>query len=66
MKLQVSKANTEFINPKTGGYISLEHAVTQINKGNKNYKDYRVVNRTNGTAYIRSKADERKNNNIEV
>lgn len=31
MKLQVSKANTEFINPKTGGHISLEHAVAQIN-----------------------------------
>ena len=38
MKLKVSKENqkglnTEFVNVETGRHISLEHAVTQINKG---------------------------------
>ena len=38
MKLKVSKENqkglnTEFVNVETGKHISLEHAVTQINKG---------------------------------
>lgn len=37
MKLKVSKENqkglnTEFVNVETGRHISLEHAVTQINK----------------------------------
>lgn len=43
MKLKVSKENqkglnTEFVNVETGRHISLEHAVTQINKGIFYYK----------------------------
>lgn len=48
-----------------GRHISLEHAVTQINKGNKSYDNYQVVNMSNGTTYIRSIADGSKRNNIE-
>ncbi|MBE5953890.1 MAG: DUF3892 domain-containing protein [Lachnospiraceae bacterium] len=70
MKLKVSKEsisglNTEFINEETGRRIPLEQAVAQINKGNKNYDNYQVVNKTNGVTYIRSKADGIKKNNIE-
>lgn len=70
VNLKVSKEsksglNTEFLNVETGRHISLEHAVTQINKGNKNYENYQVVNKANGTTYIRSIADGSKKNNIE-
>lgn len=70
MNLKVSKEsksglNTEFLNVETGRHISLEHAVSQINKGNKNYENYQVVNKANGTTYIRSIADGSKKNNIE-
>lgn len=57
--------NTEFINTETGKHISLEQAVTQIEKGNKNYKNYQTVKMSNGTKYIRSKADGNEKNNIE-
>lgn len=71
MKLKVSKEsqsglNTEFVNVETGRHVSLEQAITQISKGNRNYEDYQVVKKTNGTTYIRSKADGVKRNNIEV
>ena len=70
MKLKVSKEsasglNTEFVNVKTGRRIQLKQAIVQINNGNKNYKNYQVVNKSNGTTYIRSKADGVKKNNIE-
>lgn len=70
VNLKVSKEsksglNTEFLNVETGRHISLEHAVTQISKGNKNYENYQVVNKANGTTYIRSIADGSKKNNIE-
>lgn len=70
MKLKVSKEsaicsglNTE--NVETGRRIPLEQAVAQISKGNKNYENYQVVNKSDGTTYIRSKADGIKKNNIE-
>ena len=70
MILKVSKElasglNTEFVNVETGRHIPLEQAVAQISKGNKNYKNYQVVNKFDGTTYIRSKADGIKKNNIE-
>lgn len=70
MKLKVSKEstsglNTEFVNLETGRHITLEHAINQINKGNKNYENYHVVNKSNGTIYIRSNGDGSKKNNIE-
>ena len=71
MKLKVSKEsasglNTEFVNVETGRRIPLEQAVAQISKGNKNYENYQVVNKSDGTTYIRSKADGIKKNNIEL
>ena len=70
MKLKVSREstsglNTEFVNVETGRRISLGQAVAQISKGNKNYEKYQVVNKSDGTTYIRSKADGIKKNNIE-
>lgn len=70
MRLKVSKEspsglNTEFVNTETGRHVSLEHAIAQINKGNRNYENYQVVNKSDGTTYIRSKADILKKNNIE-
>lgn len=70
MRLKVSKEaqsglNTEFVNVETGRRIPLEQAITQINRGNKNYENYQVVNKSDGTTYIRSKADNSKKNNIE-
>lgn len=70
MKLKVSKEtvsglNTEFVNIESGRHIPLEHVITQINNGNKNYEHYQVVNKNNGTTYVRSKADGTKKNNIE-
>ena len=70
MRLKVSKEsqsglNTEFVNTETGRHISLEQAITQINKGNRNYECYQVVKKSDGTTYIRSKADGLKKNNIE-
>ncbi len=61
MKLEVSKEsdtglNIEFVT-ETGRHIPLQQAVEQIEKGNKNYQDYQVVEKTNGTTYIRSKPD---------
>lgn len=57
--------NTQFVNKETGRKISLEQAIQQIDKGNPNYSEYQKVVRENGAAYIRSKADSSKNNNIE-
>ena len=65
LKEAKSGLNTEFVNVTTGRHVSLEQAITQINKGNPNYDKYQVVNRTDGTSYIRSKADGVKKNNIE-
>ena len=68
MQLKVSKESksglsTEFINVETGRHIPLEQAITQINRGNRNYENYQVVNRDDGISYIRSKADGVKKNN---
>ena len=60
-----SGLNTEFVNIETSRYIPLEQAGAQINKCNNNYKNYQVVNKGNGTTYIRSKADGLKRNSIE-
>lgn len=57
--------NTEFINVDSGRHVSLEHAIQQIRNGNPNYENYQTVNRSNGTTYIRSKADKSIDNNIE-
>lgn len=70
MNLKASKQsntglNTEFVNIDSGRHISLEHAIQQIENGNPNYKNYQTVNLTNGTTYIRSKADGSTKNNIE-
>ena len=65
MKLKVSKENPKGLNTEFVNIETLEHAVTQINKGNKSYENYQVVNKANGTTYIRSIADDSKKNNIE-
>lgn len=57
--------NTKFVNVESGRCITLEHAIEQIDKGNLNYRDYQTVRNSNGTVYIRSKADGKRNNNIE-
>lgn len=57
--------NTEFKNLDSGRTVSLEHVKKQIQNGNTNYKDYSIVKKTNGTEYVRSKPDGKKNNNIE-
>lgn len=57
--------NIEFVNADSGRHISLDHAIKQIKNGNPNYKNYQIVNSSNGTTYIRSKADNSKMNNIE-
>ncbi len=57
--------NIEFFNKESGRRIELNQAITQINKGNTNYKKYQVVNMANGTSYIRSKPDKSRKNNIE-
>lgn len=70
MKLKATKQsttglNTEFVNIDSGRHVSLEHAIKQIEKGNPNYRQYQTVNLSNGTKYIRSKADGNERNNIE-
>lgn len=70
MNLKVSKQSntglhTEFVNVDSGRHISLNYAIRQIKNGNPNYKNYQTVNLTNGTTYIRSKADGCTKNNIE-
>ena len=57
--------NTDFINVDSGRHLTREHIIEQINKGNKNYDDYQVVNPANGLEYIRSKPDGSIENNIE-
>ena len=57
--------NTRYVNQDSGRSVSLEHAVQQIQKGNSNYANYEVVNKANGTMYIRSKPDGKIENNIE-
>lgn len=56
--------NKTFINQSTGATITLEQAITQINKGNPTYEGYHVVNRQ-GVDYIRSNPDNSQTNNIE-
>ncbi len=56
--------NTSFINKNTGATISLNQAITQINRGNPTYDGYHVVHGENSD-YIRSNPDRSKNNNIE-
>lgn len=70
MKLRVKKEsstglNTMFVNEESGRTFSLNHVINQIERGNKNYENYHVVHMSNGTNYVRSNADGRKNNNIE-
>lgn len=70
MNLKVSREsksglNTEFVNVESGRHIPLEQVISQINKGNRNYSHYQVVNKKDGTTYVRSKADGIKRNNIE-
>lgn len=57
--------NTKFINVESGRSITLSHAIGQIENGNRSYNDYQTVRKSNGTVYIRSKADGKKGNNIE-
>ena len=57
--------NTKFVNVESGRSVTLEHAIEQIDNGNKNYSAYQTVRNSSGTVYIRSKADGKKNNNIE-
>ena len=57
--------NTKFVNVESGRTITLEHAIKQIENRNRNYSGYQTVRNLNGTVYIRSIADGRKNNNIE-
>ena len=60
-----SGLNKEFVNIESGRHVSLEHAISQIENGNKNYSNYQTVSKSNGTTYIRSKADGNVANNIE-
>lgn len=60
--------NTKFVNVESvesGRTVTLKHAIKQIENGNKNYSDYQTVRNSNGTVYIRSKADGKRSNNIE-
>lgn len=57
--------NTEFVSVETGRRVPLEQAVMHISRGNKNYENYQVINKSDGTTYIRLKADGIKKNNIE-
>lgn len=57
--------NTKFENIESGRSITLDHAITQIKNGNRNYEGYQTVMKSNGTVYIRSKADGKLRNNIE-
>lgn len=70
MKLKRTKEtdsglNIEFVNTETNRHIGLDHAITQINKGNPNYSGYTTVTNLNGTTYVRSKPDGNQKNNIE-
>lgn len=57
--------NTKFVNVESERSITLEHAIGQIENGNKSYRNYQTVVNSNGTVYIRSRADGKRNNNIE-
>ena len=57
--------NTKFVNVDSGKVITLNQAISQIEKGNPNYKGYQTVNMPNGTTYVRSIPDGRLGNNIE-
>ncbi len=57
--------NIKFINEESGRTLSREHVIEQIRRGNRNYEAYEVVHMKNGTEYIRSKPDGKKDNNIE-
>lgn len=57
--------NTIFTNLNTGRSISSSQAIEQIQKGNPTYSDYHIVNRSNGTVFIRSNPDKSIKNNIE-
>lgn len=57
--------NTQFVNMDSGRQFSLNHVVNQIEKGNRSYADYQVVEKANGTTYVRSKPDGNSRNNIE-
>lgn len=57
--------NTEFVNIETGRHFSKEHVIRQINNGNSNYINYHTVEKSDGTVYVRSNPDNKRNNNIE-
>lgn len=61
----ITGLNTKFVIVESGRSVTLEHAIKQIDNGNKNYSDYQTVRNPNGTVYIRSWADGKRNNNIE-
>lgn len=64
-KETASGLNIEFVNTDTNRHVSLDHAITQIEKGNPSYDRYTTVTNPNGTTYIRSKPDRSERNNIE-
>lgn len=57
--------NTKFVNVERGRKVTLKYAIKQIDNVNKNYSNYQTVRNPNGTVYIRSKANGKRNNNIE-
>lgn len=57
--------NTTFINTATNRTITRNQAIKQIQKNNPNYKNYHISHTSDGTPYVRSNPDSKKNNNIE-
>lgn len=60
-----SGLNTRFVNTESNRTFSREHVISQINNGNSNYDNYHVVNKNDGTSYVRSNPDSKKTNNLE-
>lgn len=57
-----SGLNVQFVNTNSGRPISLEQAITQIEKGNPSYDGYHTATTQSGTKFIRSNPDSKIKN----
>jgi len=60
-----SGLNIEFMDEDSGTKYSLSQVVSEIESNNPNFSAYDVIERSNGTMYIKSKPDGNLDNNIE-
>lgn len=61
----VNGLNIGFVDQDSGTEYTLDQVISEIESNNPEFSSYDVIERSNGTRYIRSKPDGTTDNNIE-